>query len=121
MSDRSIVHIELSANNREKAAEFYSKLFGWEVQQIPEMNYATFSTTGDLGGGFNPVSEDNPAGTVIAYVNSEDIEADLTKIESLGGKRLVPKTEIPTVGWFAMFADPTGNKVGLLTALEEET
>lgn len=119
MSDRSIVHVELSANDREKAAEFYSELFGWETQQIPEMNYATFRTTGDLGGGFNPVTEDNPAGTVTVYVNSDDIEADLAKIESLGGKTLVPKTEIPTVGWFAMFADPTGNKLALLTPLEE--
>ncbi|MEJ2706187.1 MAG: VOC family protein [Anaerolineales bacterium] len=119
MSDRSIVHIELSADDREKAAEFYSKLFGWEVQQIPEMNYATFRAGEGPGGGFNPVSEDNPAGTVTIYVNSEDIEADLSKIESLGGKTLVPKTEIPTVGWFAMFMDPTGNKLALLTALEE--
>lgn len=119
MSDRSIVHIELSADDREKAAEFYSKLFGWEVQQIPEMNYATFSTGEGPGGGFNPISDDNPAGTVTIYVNSEDIEADLSKIESLGGKTLVPKTEIPTVGWFAMFMDPTGNKLALLTPLEE--
>jgi predicted enzyme related to lactoylglutathione lyase len=119
MSDRSIVHIELSAKDREKAAEFYSELFGWEVQQIPEMNYATFRAGEGPGGGFNPVSDDNPAGTVTIYINSEDIEADLSKIESLGGKTLVPKTEIPTVGWFAMFEDPTGNKLALLTALEE--
>jgi predicted enzyme related to lactoylglutathione lyase len=29
---------------------------------------------------------------------------------------VVPKTEIPGIGWFGVFTDPTGNKVGLYTA-----
>ena len=31
-----------------------------------------------------------------------------------GGKILVPKQQIPTVGWFAIVADPEGNAFGLL-------
>jgi predicted enzyme related to lactoylglutathione lyase len=48
-------------------------------------------------------------------VASEDIDADLRKAESLGGTTVVPKTEIPQVGWFAIFKDPSGNKVGLFS------
>jgi predicted enzyme related to lactoylglutathione lyase len=27
----------------------------------------------------------------------------------------VPKTEIPGMGWYAIFSDPTGNRIGLFT------
>jgi hypothetical protein len=57
---------------------------------------------------------------VLVYVQTDDIEATLAKVESLGGRVLVPKTEIPTVGWFGVFSDPTGNKVGLYSGKEEE-
>lgn len=80
------------------------------------MNYATFTAEGGPGGGFNPVSQDAPAGTVLVYIQSADIEADLARAAKLGGKILVPKMEIPGKGWFGVFADPTGNKLALYTS-----
>lgn len=118
MSKRSIVHFEIPAKDRAAAAQFYSDLFGWEFQHIPEMNYTTFET-GNVGGGYNPLGEQVKPGDVLVYIGSEDIEADLKRIGELGGKTLVPKTEIPTVGWFAIFADPTGNSLALYTPMPE--
>jgi len=115
MSKHPVVHIEISANNLVEAGQFYSKLFGWKTEQIPAMNYATFAAEGGPGGGFNPVSADAPAGTVLVYINSDDIEADLAKVAQLGGTVLVHKTEIPGEGWFGIFADPTGNRLALYT------
>jgi predicted enzyme related to lactoylglutathione lyase len=121
MSKHPIVHIEFSAEDRAAAAKFYSELFGWKTEHIPEMNYTTFeSGEGSPGGGFNPLSEQVKAGDVYVYVQTDDIEASLAKAESLGGKTAMPKTEIPNVGWFAFFTDPTGNMVGLYTGLGEE-
>ncbi len=51
MSKHPIVHVEFSANDRETAGDFYSKLFDWKVQQMPEMNYASFDTGEGVGGG----------------------------------------------------------------------
>lgn len=122
MSNHPIVHIELSARDREAAGKFYSTVFGWKVEQIPEMDYATFATgeSKDLvGGGFNPITPENPAGTVLVYINADDIDATLAAITANGGKILAPQQEIPTVGWFALFADPTGNKMALFKALRE--
>lgn len=116
MSQHPIVHIEIATHDREKAAAFYHSLFGWQVDQMPEMNYATFDS-GSVGGGFNPISDENPAGTIAIYVNSEDIEADLVRAQALGAKILTHKTEIPTVGWWGTFEDPDGNKVNLYTSL----
>lgn len=116
MSKHPIVHVEISALDREAAGQFYADLFGWHVQQMPEMNYAMFSAEeGDEGpgGGFSPVSDDNPAGTVMFYIGTDDVDASLAKAEKLGGKALVPRTEIPGMGWFGVFSDPSGNKIGV--------
>lgn len=122
MSNHPIVHVEISANDREVAGKFYAELFGWNVQQMPEMNYAMFDYGIEgVGGGLNPVQENNPAGTVIVYVDTDDIEADLAKVEKLGGKIVTPKTEIPGMGWFGMFNDPTGNLIGLYSNLPSPT
>jgi len=106
-------HAEFSAADREAAAEFYSDVFGWETEQYPDMNYALFSTGEGVGGGFNPVSEDNPAGSVLVHIGADDIPTTLAQIEQHGGATLVPETEIPGVGWFGIFKDPTGNVVAL--------
>jgi hypothetical protein len=122
MSKHPIVHVEISANDCEAAGKFYSDLFGWNVRQMPEMNYAMFDYGVEgVGGGLNSVQEDNPAGTVIVYVDTEDIDADLIKVEKLGGKIVTPKTEIPGMGWFGIFTDPTGNRIGLYTDLPRPT
>lgn len=114
MSKHPIVHIEISARDRVAAGEFYHNLFGWEIQQMPEMNYATFTTgEGSPGGGLNPITPENPVGTVLVYVNSDNINETLPQIEQLGGKILSPRMEIPGVGFFAVFQDPTGNTLAL--------
>jgi predicted enzyme related to lactoylglutathione lyase len=53
-----------------------------------------------------------PLHYTIFYVQVDSIEDSLAKAESLGGKTLVAKIDIPT-GSFAWFADPDGNTVGL--------
>jgi len=120
MSEHPIVHIEISASDREAAGKFYNQLFGWVITQMPEMNYAMFETPEGIGGGLNPVQENNPAGTVLVYIGTDDIEASLAKVEALGGSTLVPMTEIPGMGWFAIFRDPTGNQIGLYKAMPTE-
>ncbi len=117
MSKHAIVHIEFSAKDREAAGLFYNSVFGWKIQQMPEMNYATFDAEGGPGGGFNPITKDSPAGTVLVYIETDDIEASLKQVAAQGGKVIRPKDEIPGYGWFGVFADPTGNMVGLYTPM----
>lgn len=119
MTKHPFVHIEFSARDRLEAAKFYGAVFGWETQDMPEMNYTTFDTGEGPGGGFNPVGDQIQAGDVFVYIGTDDIDATLAKIVAQGGKTVVPKSEIPGVGWFAFFNDPTGNMVALFTALQE--
>ena len=119
MSKFPIVHVEFSANNLEETGKFFSDVFGWKIQQVPEMNYAMFNPGEGVEGGFNPVSDTNPAGTILVHIGTGDVNATLSVIEAHGGKTLVPKTEIPEFGWFAIFSDPTGNNIGLYQAMDK--
>ncbi len=119
MSDHPIVHVEFSARNLQAAGEFYHQLFGWNIQSIPEMHYVTYEADPGPRGGFAEVDGNMyKAGDVIIYVATDDIEASLAKAEALGGKIVAHKTEIPGVGWFGFFTDPTGNRIGLHTRLQ---
>ena len=120
MPDHPIVHIELSASDLTAAAKFFSDLFGWKTEHLPEMNYVSYEAPPGPGGGLSPVDGKmyNP-GDVIPYVGTDDIEATLAKAEALGGSVVLPKTEIPGFGWYGLFLDPTGNRNGLYTAKAE--
>jgi len=122
MSKRNIVHVEIPAANVGATGKFYQELFGWKLQSYPEMNYTMWEAgSGDSYGGFPQVSDENPAGQVLVYIASDDIEADLKKVEQLGGKVIHPKAEIPGMGWFGVFQDTTGNVLGLYTSLNPST
>ena len=117
MSKHNIVHIEIPTANPDESGKFYQQLFGWKITPVPEMNYTLWEPETGPGGGFTQVGKDSKVGEVIVYVDSDDVEADLKKVEKLGGKVLVPKSEIPQTGWFGIFADPTGNMIALYTAM----
>jgi len=118
MSKRNIVHVEIPAANVEAAGNFYADLFGWKISPMPEMNYTMWEAgNGDEYGGFPQVSPENPAGQVLVYIHSDDIDADLKKVEKLGGKVLYKKSEIPGTGWFGVFQDPTGNVLAVYTSM----
>ncbi len=77
--------------------------------------YTTFDGE-NVGGGFSDVKDPFPQpGQVVVYLSSDDIDADIQRVEELGGKVVMPKTSIGAMGWIAMFTDPTGNYVGFWT------
>lgn len=118
MPAHPIVHVELSANTAAAASKFYQDVFGWKIQHAPEVNYYMFSAEGGPGGGWAQVDENTRAGDVLVYIGTDDIEATLKDIEKAGGKILMHKTEIPGVGWFGQFTDPTGNRLALYTDMK---
>jgi uncharacterized protein len=118
MAEHNIVHIEFPAADPKEASGFYTGLFGWKHEEFPG-GYIMFDTGDNLGGGYNPVGTSGlfevKPGEVLVYVNTDDIEGSLAKAEELGGKTVTPKSPIPGMGWYGIFEDPTGNKVGLYT------
>ena len=95
---------------------FYTELFGWTASKydLPgEMEYAELDP-GDPksihgGVGSNPMA----TSYVTVYAESPDLAATIAKAEELGGKTLMPPTEMPGGPSVAMFADPQGHIFGL--------
>jgi predicted enzyme related to lactoylglutathione lyase len=115
MANHKIVHVELSAKDRKALSEFYKNVFGWQIQHYDDMNYSTFDPGEGSRGGFNPVNEQNPVGTVTVYIETDDVTASLNEVEKAGGTIIMKETEIPNTGKFGMFRDPQGNMLGLYT------
>ena len=107
-----VVHFEIQVKDTESAQEFYGKLFGWDIQADNSMQYGVVDTqAGGINGG---VTADPAAPRVVIYVEVKDLQASLDRAESLGGKTLVPPTEIPGVVTFAMMSDLEDNIIGLV-------
>jgi predicted enzyme related to lactoylglutathione lyase len=112
---RPVVHFEINGKDAKKLHDFYGSLFDWHIDANNPVNYGVVDThsEGGIGGGIG--SGDGP-NQVTFYIQVEDPQAYLTKIEAKGGKTVVPVTEIPGMVTFAQFADPEGNIVGLVKA-----
>jgi predicted enzyme related to lactoylglutathione lyase len=123
MANHPVVHIEIPGSDPKAASQFYADAFGWKIQVDPNFDYHMFEAEGGPGGGFVKAGESMgmsyKAGEVLLYIGTDDIDASLAKVQSLGGKVLAPKTEIPQAGWFALFTDPAGNKLGLFTRMSQ--
>ena len=112
-----VAFFEIISPDHERAQKFYRELFGWEVAADPAMGgYGLVDTgagEGAIGGGIGP-GEAPGEKSVKIYMRVDDLDASLDRAERLGGKRLVPPTDLPEgYGRFAIFTDPDGNQVGL--------
>jgi predicted enzyme related to lactoylglutathione lyase len=112
-----VVHFEITGKDGKKLQDFYAKTFGWNVNADNPMNYGIVDAadTGDgIGGGIS--AGDGGRTQVTFYIAVDNPQSYLDKVESKGGKTVVPLTEIPGMVKFAQFADPEGNVVGIIDA-----
>lgn len=118
-----VVHFEIPADDQERAKKFYQQALGWRIEPVPGMDYNMVITTpmdeatgqpttaGAINGGMM-AREEKIANPVIT-VDVPDIDATLKTVEELGGSVVMPKNEIPGMGYFAYFKDPEDNLMGL--------
>jgi uncharacterized protein len=117
-----VVHFEVIGKEGEKLRTYYSELFGWEFgDPIGPTNYAVVQRDGNtnadgvgIGGGVGTAPE-GYGGHVTFYVEVPDIEAAITKAESLGGTRMMGPDKVPDADIeIALFTDPEGHVIGLV-------
>lgn len=125
MATNPIVHVDFPAEDAKAAAQFYKAAFGWNLVYNEEFSYWMFSAEGGPGGGFVGVGDEGPVkneiGKVLVYLGSEDIDADLARVESLGGRIIAPRMPIGEIGAMAIFADPSGNVLGFFQDMMPKT
>ena len=122
-----LVHFEMPAEDRNRMADFYNRVFGWKAQFMGEEmgNYGTGSTVetdekgrpaepGAINGGFYPVTSDMPPQYPSIVISVDNIQDSIKMINSAGGKVLGEPVEIPGVGTYISFTDTEGNRVSIL-------
>lgn len=109
-----VIHWEITGKNGAKLQEFYARLFDWQINADNPYQYGVVDTQSVRGinGGIATANEPNSRVTI--YVQVADLQATLDQAESLGGKTLMPPTEIPGAVTMALFSDPDGNVTGLI-------
>jgi len=126
-----VVHFEMPYEDKQRAADFYSKAFGWQANMLgPEMgDYVVAWTTdtdpqtrmvktpGTINGGLFKRTKPDQYPSVVVSV--DDIQAAMKQVEAAGGKVLGGRTpgepdDIPGVGLYCSILDSEGNRVGML-------
>ena len=107
----SFVHTELNTQDVGKAKEFYSQLFDWKLEDMPGSpgNVYTMVKAGDstIGGIMQHPMPGAPS-FWLSYVLVDEIHASTAKAKSLGATSIKEAHEVPGMGWFSIFLDPTG-------------
>ena len=110
---------EIPATDISRAIQFYQTILDISIEQmeIPGMEMGVFPYENQMVTGVIMKGEDYKptANGVTIYLNGGDnLQTILDKVEKNGGKILVPKTpHADENGFFALFLDTEGNKLGL--------
>lgn len=123
----SVVHFELPADDRKKLADFYSEVFGWETKFFGEEmgNYVTVSTAetdangmlkqpGAINGGIYLRGQGSQTEHPSLVIAVDDINEHIELLNRSGATVLGEPVDIPNVGQFVSFRDPSGNVCSIL-------
>jgi predicted enzyme related to lactoylglutathione lyase len=110
------VWYDLQTSDPAAAIEFYTKLFGWGTTPFGEQ-YTTWTINGSPLGGV--MKEPGVPPNWLAYVATSNVDGTAAEVTRLGGKLIVPPTDIPTVGRFTVFSDNQGPVLAAFTALND--
>ena len=111
--------VEIPANDLSRAVSFYQEVLGIKIEKMefPGMEMGLFPYEEEMvtavimkGEGYEPSAK----GATIYLNAGSDLQSALDKVKQNGGKILVPKTpHADESGFFALFLDSEGNKLGL--------
>ena len=106
------VHVELHTNDLARARQFYTSLFGWQLQDVPMPGgggtYTMINVEGGTGGGMMLNALPDAPSHWMAYVGVDDIGAATKRARELGATVLMDVTEVGQFGWMSVITDPTG-------------
>ena len=108
---------EIPATDLARAKAFYAQVLDAPIHDDPNRPYAYLPAnegSGGFGGAIAYGENFVPAttGTTIYLDGGNDLSVPLARVESAGGKVILPKTAIGGNGYIALFIDTEGNKLG---------
>ena len=120
----NIGHFMIPADNVDRAKHFYRTLLGWKIEptrnpmepsKMAAMQYHDIITGAAKEGMMNTggLYRRHRTESILTFVEVEDMDRVLSKVEMLGGRITMQKEEIRGVGLTAVIQDPEGNVIGL--------
>jgi predicted enzyme related to lactoylglutathione lyase len=114
---KTILHFDIGAEDPEKIANFYKKVFDWEIEKWEgEFPYFVLITHKEdepgINGGIG--QRRGPESTMTNIINVPSVEEYQKKVENAGGKVISPKQTIPGVGYLAICQDPENITFGIM-------
>jgi predicted enzyme related to lactoylglutathione lyase len=107
-------HEQVSADPKQ-AQDFYTQLFGWEVDvwKPGEIDYPMISSGGQMHGGFGKAQDGAPPPHWLGHVQVENVDEAAKRAKEGGGKVVFGPMDMPEIGRMAIITDPQGAAVGL--------
>jgi hypothetical protein len=119
--DGQFVWYELLTTDTEAARAFYTETIGWKTMPFEggDKPYTMWAVGEQPIGGVMTLPDEARAMGVppnwLAHVKVADADATIARVKELGGSVLKPPETIPTVGRFAVIADPQGAVISVFT------
>jgi uncharacterized protein len=120
MTTNALNWFEIAVTDFDRAKRFFSAIFDFEMPDLQmgpqRMGILLHDRDKGVGGAIVCGDGATPSanGTVVYLAAGKDLTVVLDRIVPNGGTVLVPKTLIaPGMGFFALFHDLDGNKLGL--------
>jgi len=112
----SLVWTELYTDDPAAAERFYTQLFGYTAEHMTAgpkdqpMDYTTFKNGDAMGAGMlkKPKEIAHVPPHWLTYFATADADATVEKAKTMGAEVLMPPTDIPDIGRFAILKDPQG-------------
>jgi predicted enzyme related to lactoylglutathione lyase len=115
---------EIYTSDIERAKRFYTAVFDVEWKEIPvdnerhaQMKYLVFTGRDDNPGSSGALVQLDVAkpgiGGTLVYFYSDNVDKELKRVETAGGKIIRPKQQVGDLGYIALIEDTEGNMIGL--------
>jgi predicted enzyme related to lactoylglutathione lyase len=119
-----VVHFEIHAENPERAAVFYTAVFGWTIKKWEGPVDYWLVTTGPtdqrgIDGGLlirrgAAPAEGQPVNAYVCTIGVASVDDTLATVKASGGTIALEKMPVPGIGWLAYAKDTEGNIFGVL-------
>jgi predicted enzyme related to lactoylglutathione lyase len=111
-----VVHFEIPSEDPDRAAQFYTAAFGWQIQKWggPQEYWLVNTGEGEPGINGGIMRRGGPFDRVINTLNVDNLDASIARVRELGGTLVGEKMTIPDVGDLHYAQDPDGNIFGML-------
>jgi len=112
LKNGKVCYIEMPALDIGRSADFYARVFGWQIRRRSNGSTAFDDTTGEVSGAWVAGRPPSSLPGLLFYIMVDSVAATIDAVVAHGGEIVQPiGADAPEIT--ARFQDPGGNVIGL--------